>query len=272
MNNMNNKIDKFFKNKVEATSIQPSANASAKFDELLKQKNKKPLFAWWQIAASIALLLGSVFYVVNMDSSIKNDDGIAQTTGTQSELEKSEGLATVVDTEVNQHEKPTNEMPKEIKENKIADATNAELLASTPQEKSRSKTVKLSVPKINIVKTDAAMIAAVPTEIEPIDLVSPQHQEIESMVATAVASIEENKATKKKIVPITITYTPTPSSTLVANNEAKEQVEDEKKEEKPTFKSLLMAASNVSLMAEIRGAKDDLINSTFSNKNKKVNN
>jgi hypothetical protein len=271
MNNMNNKIDKFFKNKVEATSIQPSANASAKFDELLKQKNKKPLFAWWQIAASIALLLGSVFYVVNMDSSIKNDDGIAQTTGTQSELEKSEGLATVVDTEVNQHEKPTNEMPKEIKENKIADATNAELLASTPQKKDKTKSVNLIDPKRNSLKSDATMIAAIPAEIEPIDLGS-QHQETDSIVATAVASIEENKATKKKIVPITITYTPTPSSTLVANNEAKEQVEDEKKEEKPTFKSLLMAASNVSLMAEIRGAKDDLINSTFSNKNKKVNN
>jgi hypothetical protein len=272
---MNNKIDKFFKNKVESASVEPSTNASAKFDALLKQKNKKPLFAWWQIAASVALLLASIVYLVILDSN-ESSNNMADAPVIQSQPEIMDKPVATIESQVNDIETTDRDLPKEIIENKIVDATPTELAASTTQESKKANVQKTIAPYNTPLQPkeiqQKTMIASTPTVNEAEDLVDLQKKEIEVIESILVATNEENSNKKKKIVPITITYTPTPSSTLVANNETEEEAEDEKKEEKPTFKSILIAASNVALMAEIRGAKDDLINSTFSSKNKKVNN
>lgn len=266
---MNNKIDKFFKKGVESIMIQPSENANAKFEALLNQRNKKPLLVWWHIAASLALILGTIFILNKLDNGENTNNAMAETDSKLQKIEKNESFAAIAKLDTVGTETLIAKASEEAKENIKVDATNTELVASTTQEINNKEGEK---PKVDKLINKQPMIAAIPTVAATIELNETKEQELNKIETIVVASIDENTTVKKKIVPITITYTPTPSAALVANNDNLEEVDDEKKEEKPTFKSLLMAASNVSLMAEIRGAKDDLINSTFSNKNKRVNN
>lgn len=66
---MNNKVDKLFKEKLETHTLQPSAQAWEKVDSHLSKKNK--MVVWLRVAAAIALLGAVTFVVVDFSEPKK---------------------------------------------------------------------------------------------------------------------------------------------------------------------------------------------------------
>ncbi|HZY82195.1 MAG TPA: hypothetical protein VFE50_21870 [Cyclobacteriaceae bacterium] len=64
---MNNKVDKFFKEKLETHSLQPSAQAWDKVESHLSKKNK--MVVWIRVAAAIALMGALTFVALNWDTN-----------------------------------------------------------------------------------------------------------------------------------------------------------------------------------------------------------
>jgi hypothetical protein len=60
---MNNKVDKLFKEKLETDTLQPSAKAWEKVESHLSKKNK--MAVWLRVAAAIALLGALTFVIVD---------------------------------------------------------------------------------------------------------------------------------------------------------------------------------------------------------------
>jgi hypothetical protein len=66
---MNNKVDKLFKEKLETHTLQPSAQAWEKVESHLSKKNK--MVVWLRVAAAIALLTAVTVVVVNFNEPEK---------------------------------------------------------------------------------------------------------------------------------------------------------------------------------------------------------
>lgn len=66
---MNSKVDKFFKDKLETYTLPPSAQAWDKVESHLSKKNK--MVVWLRVAAAIALLGVVTFVVVDMSGPEK---------------------------------------------------------------------------------------------------------------------------------------------------------------------------------------------------------
>jgi hypothetical protein len=87
---MDNKMDKFFKEKLEAHAVQPSARAWEKVESHLSKKNR--IVVWVRVAAAITLLGASAFVALNWDSNkqqkvqiVKDEKPVA---GPQPEVKK----------------------------------------------------------------------------------------------------------------------------------------------------------------------------------------
>lgn len=254
-----NNLDKIFRNKLADMQVAPSESAAAKFESALARKHKKPIM-WWQIAAAVAVLGVATITWYGWQGSESTNTGLA-------EIEPSEVLKTI-DKPLTLAQNDNGEIStSSIDENQSLSSTS---VVSTNEnevpalKKAASTNVKPKVDQKPAAKeTDPLLLA----ENQPNEIIEVAPAEVIIIEEVAIAKLDNTaEEPASKIVPIiTITYIPTSHEPTVATTTDGDQ-------ERPSFKSILLAASNVALMAELREAKDGLLSSPFSLKNRKVKN
>jgi len=166
-----NKLDEFFKEKIDQHSIKPSALAWERLERELPKEPKSKKGFWWSLAASVVILLSAGYFLYPVDSFDTAGTMLATNQEVIIPEEKKETETTVIAPEINTPEdviaatgsdlgkKPTTvnvqEKPKtETTKNKpsnnqptITEVSSQNLIAMTEMREEKEKITEVIIPE-----------------------------------------------------------------------------------------------------------------------------
>ena len=281
------KTDKLFKKKLEAFQKTPSPAAWNQLEKQLESKKEKGLWFYLRIAAMLFLIIGAGFLVSQIG------DGIEQT-GNQVAEEKTNTTKEVELKEVNDDKSNTEKVDttakgpktKQVKDKKNSRSIDLQNMPQILASKTEENDKKVEPEQNTTTAIDQASTVAIANHdtkkdsSEILEEVILDDSALEETIAmNSTDAIEESKVEEAKLPTIKITYKksqpalPRVDVVTLAINETTKSSEDEVSNDS-RFKKMWNKAKDLKnngiSMADIRGAKDDLLAKPF-NKNRSTN-
>jgi hypothetical protein len=240
---MKNKLDELFKNKTEGYQKEPSADAWNKIHQNLHPKSKMP---YWQIAASIILILGvSMLLYFQLSNHDKQQPAVANNDKSDSaQVTKSP----IIEKNIAQENEIINEEQKIIDTPTTEKINNRNLLANKGNiskeinEQVEDK-IKIKVPEM--IENKEALATVIEEPVNPI--IEPQPD---------AEVVQAPSSTRKKLPPVTIVYKKSTENTEnVAKNKSNNSQEGLGK-----ILTIAKEIKNGDLkISELRDVKDELL-------------
>lgn len=277
-------LDRLFEEKLAAVQQEPSDKAKARFDQLMAQKHKKPVWIWWQVAAAVVVLgISTVTYL----SWPEGDGGplTADLPAITSDQVASHDEPAVSDTGLERGTDQPDHNTIDTREGVTPDPIPAALAvkdqkAETPAANPSDVLHTTSKDDVGVVSTIAVadsqpqeQLPAQNSEADASLLDEEADLELSQDIAVAINEPANEGATKKKRLPVTIIYkSSNAQESLVAMQVIRDDVDSLVDDRSNSLKSILQNAGNGALLAEFKKAKEDLLNLDLPLKTKKVEN
>jgi len=264
--NKRNEIDQLFSNRLEGAKVTPSAAAWSQLENNLQKNKKKPIFWFYRVAAAILLIMVSIFTWNVLEN--KQDDAFslakapnifrnAPYPGQFNYESQSNELNTYVLEQLAISEKNKNVVQPTAVNPHLSNTTEGSSAGNT-----NSKIAQVKRKKIVVAQKEELENRLITLENKPDKHIVSEQVDITSKVIVQAINSPELPTTT---IRDTNEQLPAVSITYLGGNETTKKVNKNKKKNsrfslKKVFKSARKLA-NGDLIADLRGAKDNLLGS-----------